>query len=91
MIKCVTNVSCCKVVSRGEIVTSGHVAIDENHAGDKSHQIPAIQSMVPSARLVAYYMHNGKVISNSIWFDIEDVCDGQVYAFFYFITKGLQP
>jgi len=64
------------VVSRGETVASGKVDINAGHVGDKSHQIPAQQSMVPSARLIAYYIHNGQVISNSVWFDIEDVCQG---------------
>ena len=67
-----------QVVSRGETIVSGKVDINEGHEGDKAHQIPATQKMVPSARLVAYYLHNGQVISNSVWFDIEDVCDGTV-------------
>jgi len=65
------------VVARGQIVTSGHVKLNVDVAGDKAHQIPATQVMVPSARLIAYYMRNGQVISNSIWFDLEDICDGE--------------
>lgn len=68
-----------QVVARGQIVTSGHVKLNVDVGGDKAHQIPATQVMVPSARLIAYYMrNNGQVISNSVWFDLEDICDGEV-------------
>lgn len=34
--------------------------------------------MVPSFRLVAYYYTKGKIVADSVWVDVKDVCKGKV-------------
>ena len=42
-------------------------------------RIQITQDMVPSARMVAFYVNdNNKVIADSLWIDVEDQCEDPV-------------
>ena len=45
-----------------------------NTAGDNVERFHVTQKMVPSARLVAYYLHKSELVSNSVWFDVVHQC-----------------
>ena len=45
-----------------------------DNARDKDEKFRVTQKMVPSARLIAYYLHKSELVSNSIWFDVVDQC-----------------
>ncbi|XP_069491033.1 complement C4-B-like [Ambystoma mexicanum] len=43
-------------------------------------QFPVTGSMVPSFRLVAYYYAGAEIVSNSVWVDVEDLCEGKLHV-----------
>nr|XP_008271599.1 complement C5 isoform X1 [Oryctolagus cuniculus] len=69
------------VLSKGKIVHFG----TREKLSDSSYQsmnIPVTQSMVPSARLLVYYIVSGEqtaeLVSDSVWLNIEEKCGNQL-------------
>ncbi|XP_048117013.1 LOW QUALITY PROTEIN: complement C4-B [Alosa alosa] len=63
------------IISKGELRRSG----SERATLLTQAQISITHDLVPSFRLVGYFYHsNGEIISNSIWVDVEDVCQGKI-------------
>uniref|UniRef100_H2ZNR3 Alpha-2-macroglobulin bait region domain-containing protein n=1 Tax=Ciona savignyi TaxID=51511 RepID=H2ZNR3_CIOSA len=65
------------VVARGSIVASGKNTPLAN-AHDSTQIIDITHKMVPSARVVAYYLHGAEVVSNSVWIDVIDECKDEL-------------
>ncbi|CAK8698072.1 complement C3-like [Clavelina lepadiformis] len=61
------------VVARGSIVHWNINTPRENNV-ESSEQLAITQKMVPSARIVAYYLQGTEIVSNSAWFDVVDQC-----------------
>ena len=65
-----------QLVAGGKIIQAQ--AIDEVIANTVT-DIQITQDMVPSARMVAFYVNNNnKVIADSLWIDVEDQCENPV-------------
>ncbi|XP_071846855.1 complement C3-like [Apostichopus japonicus] len=65
------------VMTKGRIVHAGLVnsPIDNLHG----FRIPVSYDMVPSVRIVAYYINqHGHVIADSLWIEIQKVCENHV-------------
>ena len=62
-----------QVVARGSIVHWNINTPRENNV-ESSEQLAITQKMVPSARIVAYYLQGTEIVSNSAWFDVVDQC-----------------
>ncbi|KAM4847696.1 complement C5 [Urocitellus parryii] len=69
------------ILSRGKIVHFGtrEKILDSTY---QSINIPVTQNMVPSARLLVYYIVTGEqtaeLVSDSVWLNIEEKCDNQL-------------
>ena len=44
-----------------------------------SATFPVTARMVPSARIVAYYIRGREIVSNSIWFEVAQLCSWVKY------------
>ncbi|XP_063055865.1 complement C4-B [Engraulis encrasicolus] len=63
------------IFSKGELRHKG----SERATSLTLTQIQVSHDMVPSFRLVAYFYHpSGDIISNSIWVDVQDACQGTI-------------
>lgn len=69
------DVLCLQVVSKGRVLTTGRV----QRTDLTSINLPFSVDMVPAFRLVAYYYSPaGKLVADSVWVDVKDVCKGKV-------------
>uniref|UniRef100_A0A674EAJ4 Complement C4B (Chido/Rodgers blood group) n=1 Tax=Salmo trutta TaxID=8032 RepID=A0A674EAJ4_SALTR len=66
------------VFSRGVLTNQGSVK-----SGDLTKiQLPITPDMTPSFRLIGYYYdQKGDIITDSVWVDVNDVCEGTVEVF----------
>ncbi|XP_027013009.2 complement C4 [Tachysurus fulvidraco] len=63
------------VVSKGRVLKAGRV----QRTDLTFINLPFSVDMVPAFRLVAYYYtQDGKIVADSVWVDVKDVCKGQV-------------
>ncbi|XP_017346150.1 complement C4-A [Ictalurus punctatus] len=63
------------VLSKGRVLKAGRV----QRTDLTSINMPFSVDMVPAFRLVAYYYSpTGKIVADSVWVDVKDVCKGKV-------------
>ena len=62
-----------QVVARGTIVYA-NVLLPRAGNSQSLESFVVTQKMVPSARIVAYYLVGSEIVSNSLWFDVVDQC-----------------
>nr|XP_039248459.1 complement C3-like [Styela clava] len=62
------------VIARGQFVYSNFVELKPGQIGDVPADFDVTDEMVPNARVVAYYILGETLASNSIWFDVINVC-----------------
>ncbi|CAK8698070.1 unnamed protein product [Clavelina lepadiformis] len=65
------------VISRGTIVAYG---IKQPLGMQSTQRLEITQKMVPSARVVAYYLHGTEVVSNSVWFEVRKQCKERLHV-----------
>ncbi|MFT7800154.1 complement C3-like [Arapaima gigas] len=73
------------VVSKGQIIRADKWPVTENQQVIKQ-PLQVTREMLPSFRLVAYYTlpgRNYEVVSDSLWIDMEDVCQGTLEVSIY--------
>lgn len=65
------------VLTKGRIVHAG--LVNSRIDNLQGFRIPVSYDMAPSARIVAYYINqHGHVIADSLWIEIQKVCENQV-------------
>ncbi|XP_066517057.1 complement C4-B [Hoplias malabaricus] len=62
------------VVSKGRVLDVGRV----QRTDLTSLSLPFSADMVPSFRLVAYYYNGDKIVADSVWVDVKDVCKERI-------------
>lgn len=82
------------ILSKGKIVHFG----TREKLPDSSYQsinLPVTQNMVPSARLLVYYIVTGEqtaeLVSDSVWLNIEEKCGNQVQVSLFPSTDTYSP
>ena len=65
-----------------QVLARGQVVEQRKHTGQWTTyvpiSIPIRPEMIPSARLLVYFIKDGKVGGDSLWIDVEDACSSQV-------------
>ncbi|XP_067416347.1 complement C4-A [Emydura macquarii macquarii] len=64
------------VLHRGSIVAARHVARAQTSLTAVS--IPVTAALAPAFRVVAFYRLDEEVVADSLWVDVEDVCEGKL-------------
>lgn len=65
------------VISKGRIVYAD--LLNQNIPNFQGFQIPVTHDMIPTARIVAYYINqHGQVVADSLWIEVEKTCENRV-------------
>lgn len=73
-------------MSRGKVLVTGKTATkDGKNTLERTFTFKVTEEMIPSIRVVVFANYKGHLIADSMWMDVEDICqheiDVRIYTF----------